>query len=177
MLHARNRLLRQGIYVWDPFVRVFHWALVVGFALAYLVIDPMTVHALTGATIGVLIAARIIWGFIGPRHARFADFIYAPTTVFCYVRDLLRFRAHASYIGHSPGGGYVILAMLALLLATVLSGVATWTMDSASLLSWHSGLADATLAVIGVHVVGVVLRSFVYRQNLVLAQFTGYKRL
>jgi len=51
----------------------------------------------------------------------------------------------------------------------VSTGVATLIMDSAALLSWHSGLADATLAIIGVHIVGVVLRSFVYRQNLVLA--------
>jgi cytochrome b len=161
---------QSQIYVWNPFVRFFHWALVTAFVIAYLVIDPILVHVSAGTVVGVLIAARFIWGLIGPEHERFSDFLYPPTTVFYYVRDLLRLREHARYVGHSPGGGYVILAMLALLTATVVTGVIGPT-------NWHGTLADTTLAVIFVHVAGVLLRSFVYGQNLVRAQFTGYKRL
>lgn len=157
-------------YVWDSFLRFFHWALVAAFAIAYFVIDPTSVHVGAGVVVGTLVAARVMWGFIGPVHARFADFVYPPTTVFHYVRDLLRLREHDRYVGHSPGGGYVILAMLGLLAATVLTGLIGPA-------SWHGFLAHATLVVILIHVVGVLLRSFVYGQNLVRAQFTGYKRL
>lgn len=172
MLNPRRENIgtESQIYVWDPFLRFFHWALVVTFAVAYFVIDPILVHIGAGTLIGALIAARVIWGFVGPVHARFSDFLYPPTTVFRYVCDLLRFREHACYVGHSPGGGYVILAMLGLLAVTALTGVI-------GPIDWHGVFADTTLAVIFIHVVGVLLRSLVYGQNLVRAQFTGYKRL
>lgn len=178
MLDPRREIVaRDAIRVWDPFVRVFHWTLVIAFALAYVVIEPYIVHILAGAAIGILVAARIVWGFLDTGHARFADFVYSPVTVLRYVQDLLRFREHDHYVGHSPGGGYVILGMLTLLMATVVSGaIAGLAETQSSITQWHGILADITLGLICVHVAGVLLRSFVYRQNLIAAQFTGYKR-
>lgn len=179
MLDPRKDVVaRHEIRVWDSFVRVIHWALVAAFALAYLVIEPYVVHVLAGAAVGALVAARIVWGFLDTGHARFADFVYAPVTVIRYVRDLLRFREHGSYAGHSPGGGYVIVGMLLLLIATAASGtIVVVTKAGSAVTRWHGILADITLALVCVHVVGVLLRSFVYRQNLIGALFTGYKRL
>jgi len=111
------------VMVWDPFVRVFHWTLVVGFAVAYLTEDDLlTVHVWAGYVVGILVVARIIWGFIGSPHARFSDFVYAPSTAFNYVRALLRFRG-ARYLGHSPGGGYMVILLLILVGATVITGL------------------------------------------------------
>lgn len=169
----------QEVYVWDPFVRIAHWALVISVAIAYLVEQPRALHVYAGYAAAALIAARIAWGFVGTGHARFAEFVYPPLTVFRYVRDLLRLRQHERYTGHSPGGGYVILSMLALLVATVLTGIAAhgrWFDGWETLDAWHEGLAYAALGVIAVHIAGVLLRSFVYGQNLIRAQFTGYKR-
>ena len=88
-LHNPNTVSRQRqIYVWDPFVRLFHWTLVAAFTVAYLIEDPLTVHVWPGYLVGTLVVARAIWGFVGPIHARFSDFIYSPTGVLRYMRDL-----------------------------------------------------------------------------------------
>jgi cytochrome b len=102
MLERRQSSAPPQIYVWDSFVRVFHWSLVASFAIAYLTEgDMLSVHVWTGYTIGILIVARILWGFVGTAHARFKDFIYDPASTFRYVRDLLLLRGNR-YLGHSP---------------------------------------------------------------------------
>ena len=82
------------VKVWDPFVRIFHWTLATGFIVAYLTEgEPEWLHITAGFTVTGLVAARIVWGFIGPEHARFSDFVYSPGKVFGYLRDLIAFRA------------------------------------------------------------------------------------
>ena len=60
-------------------MRLFHWTLVVAFTVAYLTDeDRLTVHVWAGYLVGGLIVARVIWGFVGPVHARFSDFLSTP---------------------------------------------------------------------------------------------------
>jgi cytochrome b len=114
------------IKVWDPLVRFGHWLLVLLFAAAYLSEDDLTsVHVWSGYAIATLVIVRTIWGFVGPPHARFADFVYRPRVVAAYAADLLRFRARR-YLGHSPAGGAMVLALLFSLLATAGTGMATY---------------------------------------------------
>jgi len=125
MQNAKSALVR----VWDPLVRVGHWTIVVGFFVAYFTEDDLLgLHAWAGYLVGGVIVLRVVWGFIGPRHARFADFIYRPRTVVSYVRDLLGFRARR-YIGHSPAGGAMIVALLVMLAATVYSGLMVYALE------------------------------------------------
>jgi cytochrome b len=82
------------VKVWDPFVRIFHWSLVACFVIAYATGDEIErVHVAAGYTIAGLLAARIVWGFVGPRHARFSNFVRPPHGVLAYLRDLVRLRA------------------------------------------------------------------------------------
>jgi cytochrome b len=178
------------VYVWDPFVRVFHWTLVVAFTVAYLTEDDLiAVHVWAGYLVGALVLARIVWGFAGPEHARFSDFLYAPGTVLRYVRDLVRFRAER-HLGHSPGGGYMVVLLLIALAATVVTGLVVYGGDqhAGPLAGWftketgeameetHEVIANITLALVIAHVAAVVLASFAHRENLVRAMVTGYKR-
>jgi cytochrome b len=189
MRNSPKNPISAEVRVWDPFVRVFHWTLVVAFTVAYLMEEPLIVHVWAGYVVGGLLLARVVWGFIGPTHARFADFVYRPSTAFSYVRELLLSRG-ARYLGHSPGGGYMVLLLLVFLAATVVTGLVVYGGEEQagplaglfteatgeSVEDWHEVLANITLALIFVHVAAVVLASFAHRENLVRAMVSGRKR-
>ena len=182
--------VQDQVYVWDAFVRLFHWSLVVGFTVAYLTEDDMlTVHVWAGYVVGLLIVARIVWGLVGSRHARFSDFVYNPSTTVGYLRDLLLVRAKR-YIGHSPGGGAMVVLLLLFLTATVATGIVVYGGEHqagplAGIFSKETGeavegahvvLANITLALVLAHIAAVILASFAHHENLVRAIITGYKR-
>lgn len=181
------------IKVWDPLVRVFHWTLVAAFATAFIVEDELLgVHTWAGYLVLGLIAVRLVWGFIGTRHARFSDFVRGPGAVLGYLRNLFNPNA-PRHLGHNPAGGAMVIVLLLLVTATGLSGLATYGAQEmagplAGMLSgvssqtghWfeetHEVLANLTLAAIVLHVLGVLISSLAHRENLVRAMFDGRKR-
>jgi cytochrome b len=117
------------VRVWDPLIRTGHWVLVAGFATAYLTEgDPEWLHTFAGYAIAVTVGLRIVWGFVGPRRARFSDFVTGPGRVLRYLRDLVSGRAER-HVGHSPAGGAMTVALLCALALTALSGMATLAVE------------------------------------------------
>jgi cytochrome b len=117
------------VRVWDVFVRVFHWTVVVTFFVAYFTEDDLlTLHVWAGYVLGVFVVMRIAWGFVGPKHARFTDFVCGPIKVWTYLVDLVAFRAKR-YLGHSPAGGAMALALLIGLLAVVWTGLELYAVE------------------------------------------------
>lgn len=170
-----SRLVR----VWDLFVRLFHWSLVTMFVVAYLSRhDAAALHHLAGYAAGALVLLRLVWGLLGTRYARFTQFVRRPKAVLGYLRDIASGR-EARYIGHNPAGGAMVLALLAGMLATAISGWMETTnayfgVDWVS--SMHAYAAHAVLLLVLVHLGGVALASLRHRENLVRAMVTGGKR-
>ncbi|MDH5612938.1 MAG: cytochrome b/b6 domain-containing protein [Gammaproteobacteria bacterium] len=114
---------KQLVPVWDILVRIFHWSLVLAFTIAYLTEDDLEdLHVYAGYVVLGLISFRVVWGFIGSRYARFSNFIYSFTEIKTYISSLLTDKPK-HYLGHNPAGSVMILALLASLFATTLSGV------------------------------------------------------
>ena len=113
----------KTVKVWDLLLRVFHWSLVLFFVISYATgEEESSIHAWSGYAIAFLLTFRLIWGFVGPTHARFSDFIYSPAEIFAYAKGLMTGNAKR-YLGHNPLGGLMVLALLFSLSATVVSGL------------------------------------------------------
>jgi cytochrome b len=167
------------VRVWDPLVRVVHWSVGVAFVVAYFSHGGyLPVHRATGYLISALVVVRIAWGFVGPPHARFSDFVPGPRKLGAYLARLAKGR-EPRYIGHNPAGGVSVVALLALLAAVCATGIALDTpryRDDGDFKQVHDMLTDATLAFIALHVIGVAYESWRHRENLVAAMISGLKR-
>jgi cytochrome b len=137
------------IKVWDIAVRLFHWSLVVFFALAYFTGEGEeggsneALHAYAGYAIIALLIFRIFWGFVGSRHARFSDFIFTPGAILAYIKGMFAGRPKR-YLGHNPAGGIMVLLMLVSLIAV------SWTGLKAYQAEGKGPLAAAPAITIGV---------------------------
>jgi len=120
----------QQVKVWDIFVRLFHWSLVLFFTLAYLTGEGEleTLHAWFGYIIGALISLRIIWGFIGTKYARFSNFVYRPSNIKAYLQSLFT-RHPKHYLGHNPAGGAMVVVMLLVLALVTWTGLETYAAE------------------------------------------------
>jgi len=114
----------SSIKVWDISVRVFHWALVVCFALAYITgeIEIETLHAWLGYIIIGLLIYRVVWGLIGTKYARFSNFICGPAEIKSYIKSLLSTHPR-HYLGHNPAGGVMVVLLIVGLTAVSWTGL------------------------------------------------------
>lgn len=165
--------------VWDPIVRIFHWGLALSFVVAWVTRHSSEdIHHLAGYAAGALIGVRLLWGFLGTPYARFSQFVRHPMTVIRYLGDMISGR-EARYIGHNPAGGAMVLALIAAMGGTVLTG---WMMttDAYFGVEWvartHDLVAHGLLLLVLAHLGGVLLASLRHRENLVRAMISGSKR-
>ncbi len=181
------------VKVWDPFVRIFHWGLVVSFVVAYVTEEELlSIHTLAGYVLLGLLSLRLVWGFIGTRHARFSDFTYSLSSIRTFLTDTLYLRAKR-YIGHNPAAGAMIFLLIVSLLLTSITGLAIYAAaeHAGPLAGWftnsseftkdaleetHEFFANFTLFLVFIHIAGVIVESFIHRENLAKSMVTGYKR-
>ena len=170
----------RTVRVWDPLVRLFHWALVAAFAAAWVTADEWErAHEIVGYAVIGLVAFRLVWGVVGTRYARFTDFVRGPREVIGYLEDAAAHRA-PRYLGHNPAGGAMIVALLVMLVVVgatgyLLTTTTFWEVEWVEEL--HEAAAYAMLVLVGLHVLGVIIASLEHGENLVRAMITGRKRV
>jgi cytochrome b len=178
--------------VWDLPLRAFHWLLVLSmigsWVTAELGFEWMQVHMYLGYwTIGLLVF-RIIWGFVGPRHARFASFLTGPQGVWRYFKGLAA-GTMIQTAGHNPLGGISVIVMLALVGFQAFTGLfatddIVWTgpynpavsgATAEKLTSLHHLNFNIILVAVSLHILAIAFYFLVKKQNLVGAMVHGKK--
>lgn len=183
------------INVWDLPIRLFHWLLVTGFVSAYLTAKYHLgdIHALIGYALCALLAGRIYWGFFGTRYSRFNSFIFSPAETWAYMRSMFGKHPARHYYGHNPAGALMVFTLLTLLTAIFTTGLLTLAVidfdgpllalaphfsDAASytVQEAHEWLVNGALALVALHLSGVVGGSIQHGENLTRAMITGKKK-
>jgi cytochrome b len=167
------------VRVWDALVRIGHWSLVVCVAAAWFTRhDGGAWHEWTGYAAVAIVTARLIWGAVGTHYALFTQFVHGPHATIAYTRTVLR-GDEPRHLGHNPLGAWMIVALIATIPLTGLSGW-MYTTDRFWGVAWvgtaHEWLADGLLVLVSMHVAGVLFSSIRHRENLVAAMLHGKKR-
>ena len=182
------------VRVWDWPVRVFHWTLLVLVVVSVTTAKVgglwMDWHMRSGYAVLALVAFRIAWGFAGTRWARWSSFVRGPAAVMRYARTLLS-APHETAVGHNPIGGYMVVALVTLLLVQAVSGlfanddiltegplVKLVTKATSDRLTSIHNLGEKLLyALVALHVVAVLVHRVRFKEDLVMAMITGVKKL
>ena len=165
--------------VWDPVVRVLHWSLVAAVALGWATTLRLGGwHEIVGYAALAIVLARVAWGVVGPRRARWSQFVRGPRATWRYARLVLR-RREPRHLGHNPLGACMVLALFVCVGGLAVTGWlyrsdAFWGSEAVE--QWHVGIAWTMLALISIHLAGVVWASLRHRENLTGAMFHGTKR-
>ena len=168
--------------VWDRLVRTLHWTLVASVTLAWLSTTALLsaigfTHQPAGYVALAVVLVRIAWGFGSNRHARFVQFVRGPRATLAYTRAVAA-RREPRHLGHNPLGAWMVLALMGCVVGLALTGW-LYTTDrffgDETVDLMHQVLAWALLALIGMHLAGVIFTSLRHRENLVRAMFDGKK--
>lgn len=181
------------VRVWDLPTRLFHWALalcVVGQVItANVGGNWMTWHLRLGYAVLTLLLFRIVWGLVGGHWSRFTSFIYAPGTVLAYLRGQGR---PEHRVGHNPLGALSVLALLAILLLQVGTGLFSddeiaFTGPLVSLVSgntvslatsYHKNVGKLiVLALVALHLGAIAFYQLVKKDRLVRPMISGDKQM
>lgn len=178
---------QRRIQVWDVPTRLFHWTLLILVVIAWFTGEEegaaALVHRIAGEAVAGLLVFRVLWGFIGGEHARFASFAAGPSAIIAHLRDLLSAQPKRS-LGHNPLGGVAVFLLLATTATIVVTGVFSsgeeaggpfagmWGIDLGEV---HETAFRVLQGLVVLHVLGVIVESWKARDALLPAMFTGSK--
>lgn len=170
----------RAIPVWDPLVRLIHWSLVATILLNGFVTDPSRkLHEYVGYAALALVILRLVWGLVGPRHARFTAFPPNPVAALRHIRDTLRART-VLHLSHNPLGALMVYNIWATVLVLCATGIMMGTVRFFGV-EWvqeaHEAAFDWLMISVVLHLVGVVAETWLSGVPLVRAMIDGHKRV
>ena len=176
---------------WDLPTRVFHWAVVALVTVSWVSVDNgfMRLHLASGLGLMTLLLSRLAWGIVGSTTARFAEFVTGPRRVIGYLKSLATGDS-PHFVGHNPAGGWMVVLMIALLLAQVATGLFAndgvhfngplASQVSADRSDWvtglHATLFNVLLLVVWIHLVAIFFYLWVKGDNLIRPMISGEKQ-
>ena len=174
----------RNVLIYDAPTRVFHWLFAgffaAAFAIANLVDDEsarFSLHMLAGLCMVFVLFLRIAWSLVGTRHARASDLVLNPARLFGYFRDMVSGRGK-EWAGHNPASSWAAVTMASLALGLGITGTLMATGgESGSVKELHELLANGFLAVVLLHLGGVVVHALRHRDRLPSSMLTGRKQL
>ncbi|WP_027283754.1 cytochrome b/b6 domain-containing protein [Rubritepida flocculans] len=179
------------VKVWDGWVRLWHWSIVLLIPVSYLTAQAQKWdwHFYSGYALLTLVSFRILWGVFGSEPARFATFLKSPFAALAHLARIRREEGPDRELTHNPAGGWVALAMMALLLAQAVSGLFAYdqiftygplarqvseeTRDLAT--SLHIRVINVLLGLIALHILAIVWYRLIKGHDLVQAMMIGTK--
>lgn len=182
------RPVATRLKVWDPWIRLVHWAIVILIPFSYwtAVTSRHDWHFLSGYAILALVIFRIAWGFVGSQTARFSAFLRGPVAALRHLGHLRRREATVE-VGHTAAGGWMVLVLLLLILVQAATGLFSddliftrgplarrvdeaWSSLATSI---HLRVFWVIAAAAVLHILAIIAYRVLVRQNLVKAMVTG----
>lgn len=173
--------MRQQL-VYDLPTRLFHWLFaglfLIGFSIAKTVDDEsllFSYHSLAGLVLGFLVLTRILWGFVGTKHAKFFDFAVSPQQLFGYFKGILT-GDKKRWAGHNPASSWAAILMMAMALGLAVTGyLMTSGPDKESFEDIHELFANGFIILVILHVAGIALHTLRHKEMIGLSMVDGKK--
>ncbi|MCK0142593.1 cytochrome b/b6 domain-containing protein [Aliiroseovarius sp. F20344] len=194
-MSKEHQIQTETVRLWDPLLRVFHWALafcvIATFLLGKFGPDAMTLHFYLGYAIIGLLVFRIVWGFVGSRTARFSHFLFGPRKTLAYIATMPK-RRPSFWPGHNPVGALSVFALIGVLALQAGTGLFIDADDFintgpfADTISYenareaaklHYKLSFVVLGLTLVHLGAILFYRFWKSENLVKPMITGMKEV
>lgn len=177
-------------FIWDLPLRIFHWCFAITIFASWYTAenkeDYIDIHIQLGYIALGLLVFRVLWGIIGPKHARFSQFIPSPKTLFAYLK---KSKSHTKTAGHNPLGAFMVILMILLIAIQTITGLfisddifssgpyySAISGELAKVLKFlHINTFNFIIAAIVLHIGAILFYWVIKKQNLVLPMITGYK--
>ncbi|HRF57052.1 MAG TPA: cytochrome b/b6 domain-containing protein [Campylobacterales bacterium] len=166
--------------VWDLPTRIFHWGLALSVSLSMLIVygkSYLDLHIVSGLISFVLIAGRLVWGFVGTKYVRFGSFLKGADDIKAEFSSFQESSIHRA-VGHPAIAGWVMLLLMLCAFCVGVSGIWLWLVSDVRdskevLLGVHEIFANTLLIIAFIHVQGVLLHIFLHRDAIVIGMIDG----
>lgn len=168
--------------IYDLPMRIFHWLFAGLFIAAFLIAKTVddespvfSYHMLAGLLLGFTVLLRILWGFIGTKHSKFASFAVHPKDLVAYFTGILS-GDKRRWAGHNPASSWAAIAMFGLALGLGLTGYLMASGQKETFEDIHELMANGFLVVVLMHIAGIALHAIRHQDGIALTMVDGAKK-